>query len=32
MTGPRPYDPECDDLAGIVTLIHRAFAQSKVTA
>lgn len=27
MTGARPYDPERDDLAEIVTLVHRAFAQ-----
>jgi predicted N-acetyltransferase YhbS len=27
MTGTRPYDPERDDLAEIVTLVHRAFAQ-----
>ncbi|MEQ8332316.1 GNAT family N-acetyltransferase [Nisaea sp.] len=27
MTGTRPYDPARDDLAGIVGLIHRAFAQ-----
>lgn len=27
MTGTRPYDPARDDLAEIVGLIHRAFAQ-----
>lgn len=27
MTGTRPYDPKRDDLAEIVGLIHRAFAQ-----
>ena len=27
MTGTRPYDPERDDLAEIVSLVHRAFEQ-----